>query len=520
MATKPGRTKVKGSVEVAAPKIYAKLLAKIRRRTSSVAGRSLDEEADADRGRVLFSAPFRRLQNKAQVFSLEPNAAVRTRLTHSLEVSSIGGYVAQQAIAAFNQQERDDLGLTGRERPFITFVETACLLHDLGNPPFGHFGEITICDWFQKNAGELKPDVAGSAERLWDKNYADFTNFDGNPQGFRIATRLQAAQSNDLYGLNLTATTLAATLKYPWSSEKIHERQRKKAGYFQSELEVIDWIRQGLELEESCRHPLAFLMEAADDIAYCVSDIEDGIEKGLISAQNFARQIKDSIATSARSIKTLHQAKADLDKILEALTLLENPLFKDGTKDIQRFIPMQDFRAAIIRLLTREAGSVFRDTHEEVLKGTARPLLADCAILSTLKTFAGTSLYSSAIVRNREITAHAVISGLLDAYKPVMKCDRDRFDLFLSDKTRDSSNRPITRESSLLSWVSRKYLSVYQETVGRFDMDPKNDSVTKKVLERIYRVRLIIDHIGGMTDEFALQCFQLINGVYVHNYRN
>jgi dGTPase len=123
-------------------KPYDDLISGVRHRTSRVKDRTLEEEADADRGRVLFCAPFRRLQNKAQVFSLESNAAVRSRLTHSLEVSSIGRLVAQQAIKMFSPEELDALGITGKERPLLTFVETACLLHDLGNPPFGHFGEI------------------------------------------------------------------------------------------------------------------------------------------------------------------------------------------------------------------------------------------------------------------------------------------------------------------------------------------------------------------------------------------
>jgi len=137
-----------------------------------VPNRNLEEEADADRGRVLFSAPFRRLQNKAQVFSLESNAAIRSRLTHSLEVSSIGRFVAQQALKAFSETEKKRLGIDDKERPILTFVETACLLHDLGNPPFGHFGEIAISDWFHIKESELKPDgIAGATEQNWDKCY-------------------------------------------------------------------------------------------------------------------------------------------------------------------------------------------------------------------------------------------------------------------------------------------------------------------------------------------------------------
>jgi len=120
-----------------APRPYERFLTKTRAAPSKVQNRTLEEEADSDRGRVFFSAPFRRMQNKAQVFALESNASVRSRLTHCIEVSSIGTYIAQQIVSLLGQQNRlAELGLAGAERAFIQFVETACLLHDIGNPPF------------------------------------------------------------------------------------------------------------------------------------------------------------------------------------------------------------------------------------------------------------------------------------------------------------------------------------------------------------------------------------------------
>jgi dGTPase len=225
-------------------KPYERLLSGRRQRPSRVKGRTLEEEADADRGRILFCAPFRRLQNKAQVFSLETNAAVRSRLTHSLEVSSIGRYVGQQALKAFTDGELAELGLIDKQRAFITFVETACLLHDLGNPPFGHFGEIAISDWFHLQASALKPSgIGGDKLHQWEKYYADFQHFDGNPQGFRICTKLQPPETGDLFGLNLTATTLASTVKYPWASDCVDSRT-KKPGFFHTEQGAIKWIRE------------------------------------------------------------------------------------------------------------------------------------------------------------------------------------------------------------------------------------------------------------------------------------
>lgn len=513
-------------------KPYHQLLQAARHRPTRVKGRSLEEEADADRGRVLFSAPFRRLQNKAQVFSLETNAAVRSRLTHSLEVSSIGRYIAQQAIKAFTQKELDERGIAGNERSFITFVETACLMHDLGNPPFGHFGEIAISDWFHLETDHLRPkDIGGSALQLWATHSIDFRHYDGNPQGFRIATRLQAQETSDLNGLNLTATTLASTLKYPWpsaligTSNKYGKSVRKKQGYFGTEKDVFFWIKDCLGLDEECRHPLAFLMEAADDIAYCVSDIEDGIEKGLITAREFSDYITAKAASSKLFGDEDDQNDSDAIAIKRALDRLRNPGFQrpEDNKVVERLTPMWDFRSGIIRFFTRRAGLAFQRNQDQILKGSTGPLLGDGAaspLLETLKSFAESFLYSSSIVRHREITAHAVLSGLLSAYSSLMECDRDRFSYSLSGKHRDNKGRPITRETSLVTHIAKKYLAVYQEAVDRSDQEYKNDVGAALVMERIHRIQLIIDHITGMTDEFALQSFQLFSGIHVNPYRS
>jgi dGTPase len=470
---------------------------------------------------VLFSAPFRRLQNKAQVFSLESNAAVRSRLTHSLEVSSIGRFVAQQAIKAFSASELETLGIAGKERPLITFVETACLLHDIGNPPFGHFGEIAISDWFHSN--EVKPgDLGGVIKQKWDKYFADFRHFDGNPQGFRITTKLQPPETDDLCGLNLTATTLAATLKYPWTSESVGDG-RKKAGYFHTENDVVEWIRETLEMEPEARHPLVYLMEAADDIAYCVSDIEDGIEKGLIRGREFAEYMTDQLDKSKFFAVTKSDRAKDAGDLSEALTLLKKPERNLDSVYVTRLTPMQDFRSAVIRLLGSQAGATFKSSQKSILEGKAHALLKngdETPLLRALKDFAASSLYSSAIVRNREITAQAVLWGLLDAYRPLMQCERERFHKALAGEHQDDEGRPIARDRSLISRIPQKYLAVYHDAVRRMEKEPKIKSGLVAVLERILRMRLVVDHIGGMTDEFALQTFQLVSGAHINPYRN
>jgi dGTPase len=508
---------------------YERLLSCTRRRPSKVIGRNLEEEADADRGRVLFSAPFRRLQNKAQVFSLETNAAVRSRLTHSLEVSSIGRYVAQQALRAFPETDLQRLGVVGRERPLITFVETACLLHDLGNPPFGHCGEITISDWFHLNADDLRPaEIGGEVLALWEKFYRDFQCFDGNPQGLRIAARLQASETRDLFGLNLTATTLASTLKYPWASNELGLNSgRKKCGYFQTELEVVSWLRDQFGLAPSTRHPLVFLMEAADDIAYCISDIEDGIEKALVFAPEFASYMRDAIKAPEFEGLMLDPSsdEKDVRDIEKALTRLENPRFKRKSDDaeVTRLTAIQDLRSGVIRLLARRAGDAFHRRQADILDGDNNPLLGPSpgkhTLLDCLKDFAATRLYSSAIVRHRELTAHAVLVGLLDAYKPLMTCDRSRFELVRGGKRKDADGRPIGRESSLMSRFAAKFVAVYQESVATSTSGSEHATGIDKVMERIHRIRLIVDHLGSMTDEYALQSYQLISGTQTNPLR-
>ena len=508
---------------------YDRLISAARHRPSRVKNRTLEEEADADRGRVLFCAPFRRLQNKAQVFSLESNAAVRSRLTHSLEVSSIGRFVAQQAVKAFPSADLKRLGLEGKERPLLTFVETACLLHDLGNPPFGHFGEIAISDWFHLKRTSVLPDAIGGITRQrWDKYYADFIHFDGNPQGLRIATKLQPSEAGDLCGLNLTATTLAATVKYPWTADLVGQpvepngESRKKAGYFQTEQPIVDWLCAALVVRAGARHPLVYSMEAADDIAYCVSDIEDGIEKGLITGAEFAKYMLDYVEDSTPFKKNRRTRDKDVEDILKSLGTLRKKVHSNdegnSLQSLASMSGMNDFRSAAIRYLARHAGIVFRERQDRILEGEYFALLRDCEaspLIRGLKDFASSFLYDSRTVRSREITAQAVLCGLLDAYLPLMSCDKSRFDAALNGEHQDESGRPIARESSLASRIAPKYLVVYREEVRQTGLLLKNDPGAAKVMERIHRLRLLVDYISGMTDGFALQCFHLISGVQI-----
>ena len=231
-------------------------------------------EFEADYDRIVGSSSVRRLQDKAQVFPLQKNDFVRTRLTHSMEVSAVARSLGK-TIGLF--LEKEDGFKRDKTEKLMGMLQTAGLIHDLGNPPFGHYGETAIRNWYierilQKSTEEIKKEGLEQEE-------ADFYYFDGNVQNLRIVTKLQTM--NDEYGANFTYGTLAAIIKYPYSSTNF-ERKDKKFGYFKSEEDIIKRIREKTGLEEGIRHPATYLLEAADDIVYIGDDIEDGVKKGYI----------------------------------------------------------------------------------------------------------------------------------------------------------------------------------------------------------------------------------------------
>ena len=208
---------------------YKNKLSSERNRLSTVKRIRNIDNFYSDRSRILYCSSFRRLQQKAQVFSLEPNASVRTRLTHSLEVSDIGRTLSNQIAYKLNRKSY----LPDTYIPIlVTIVENACLLHDIGNPPFGHFGESAIRDWAKLRAWNALPENLSKTTRL-ELLMCDFYEFDGNPQGFRTITKLHT--DYDKYRLNLTYATLLCALKYSRAAgEASGSGILKKAGYFQS----------------------------------------------------------------------------------------------------------------------------------------------------------------------------------------------------------------------------------------------------------------------------------------------
>jgi dGTPase len=252
-------------------------------------------------------------------------------------------------------------------------------------------------------------------------------------------------------------------------------------------------------------------MEAADDIAYCLSDIEDGIERGLVEPRDFAKHVR------AR-IKSLGAPSDDTQNIVKALDEVADSGTGPTAAQPKRLAFMQDLRSAVIRLFAHNAGASFRAQHTKILAGEALPLLGDgkdASVLGVLKKFADTALYRSNIVRSREVTAHAVIFGLLDAYRPLMDCTQARFEGAIDGIRRDENGGLMVQESGLIARLPPKYLAVYREFLRREGTGGGPEGGERKVTERILRMRVIVDHISGMTDAHALRSLRLFTGVEV-----
>jgi dGTPase len=232
---------------------------------------------------ILFSEPFRRLHDKTQVFPLPEDDHVSTRLTHSLEVASVGRSLGRLTGHLLRERFGDAMDLSPAD--LGDHVSAGCLAHDIGNPPFGHAGEKAIRSWFKSKDGAPWFAALDSAQRL------DFLHFNGNAQGFRVLTHL--ARGDRAGGLQLTASTLAAMLKYPWLNGTAG-RYEAKFGAFQSEIDQLRWVAQETDLPQveggSCwaRHPLAYLVEAADDMAYLTRDLEDGLRLRLVDYEDYS----------------------------------------------------------------------------------------------------------------------------------------------------------------------------------------------------------------------------------------
>jgi dGTPase len=366
-------------------------------------------EFQRDCDRIIFSAPFRRLQDKTQVQPMAEDDYVRTRLTHSIEVASVGRSLGFLVGEGLIKNGRDLGGLSATELGDI--VQAACLAHDIGNPPFGHSGETVLQDWFKEMASE-KDLFAG----LSLDESQDFFCFDGNAQGFRLLTRLEMYR--DKGGMQLTSAVLGAFLKYPRLCPGVRKLPNgqpapiagHKQGVFQSEAKILAEIVQILGLPKLegegspqetpswVRHPLAYLMEAADDICYSIIDLEDGYNGGYLDFDDVVDLLQPLSKPSVRSKDGANIASS---------TAFGAPLSR-----------LHLLRAKAIHALILEVVDIFLHRELELLAGTvSSPLLffsTKNQTLEEIRSFSKARLYQHPQVQSKELAGFAIIKGLLD----------------------------------------------------------------------------------------------------------
>ena len=354
----------------------------------------LDFEKDYDR--VIFSSEFRSLQDKTQVIPLSQTDFVHTRLTHSLEVSVVGRSLGRLVGKKLLEKHPHLQNVHGYQaNDFGAIVAAAALAHDIGNPPFGHSGEKAMGEFFKTGAGSQYKN------QLTEKEYQDLCDFEGNANGFKILTESRDGRDG---GLRLSYATLGAFTKYPKESlpkKPTNHIADKKYGFFQSEKEAFIDIATDLGLQKRsnnhlsfARHPLAFLVEAADDICYTIIDFEDGINLGLIQ-EEFALEY--------------------LSKIIRETIRPENYYALSTKEDRIGYL-----RALAIGTLINEAVAIFMNHEEAILNGTFNGALLDKskyeAQIKDIIKISVENIYQSTEVVDKEIAGYGVINTLLSTY--------------------------------------------------------------------------------------------------------
>ena len=456
---------------------WNKLLNSERPRRSSNPDGEHRIQFERDFDRAIFSTPLKRLQDKAQVFPLEPHDAVRTRLTHSLEVSAVArglGIAISQWLLEKKYIE------PGMERSIEAIAATCGLIHDLGNPPFGHSGEDAIHYWFKNRFGE-----SGLRDILKDDQLIqDFLKFDGNAQSLRLVSKLQILA--DFKGLNLTFGTLSASCKYVSPShnsgdEKDHAKS--KPGYFASENDLVKQVREKTGTGEA-RNPITFLVEAADDIVYSVADVEDAIKKGVLAW----REVQDSLKDSLSEI-CVEDSIAGMDRILKG----EEGRIPEGLPDDVR---ASAFRTSVIGIMVKSTIKEFQGRYDLIMKGLYRSeLVKDCTawpLIEKLKGLGKARVYCTPSNLKLELMGRHVISDLMDVFWEGAR-----------ELSVDDVPQTKTFPGKIGALLSNNYRRAFRHSMETMQELP----------EQYHRLQLVTDYVCGMTDTFAKHLHaELMNG--------
>jgi dGTPase len=428
-----------------------------------------------DFDRLIFSSAFRRLQNKTQVFPLPGTAFVHNRLTHSLEVASVGRslgkMIGERISTSFKSSNEEAYEFYRYE--LANVIAAGCLAHDIGNPAFGHSGEKAISAYFIENAA-TKIDGKELQSFFAEKEWCDLTSFEGNANAVRILTHSLRGRFRG--GFGLTYTTIASILKYPCESVAVDKsyKHRKKYGFFQTEKETVQKIAQELGMiEESAapfiykRHPFVYMVEAADDICYSIVDMEDAHRLGIL-------QKKEVVDAFTVLIEKINRRGETVDKVLKHYNDITD------TNEAIAFI-----RAKVINLLANEAVDVFCDNQQQILEGSFNDTLIDniekrTTALKTIQEISVKKIYGHDTVIQIEIAGYNVMSELLQLFIPAL----------LKEK-------PSHKEEKVLKLFPYQFTQ-FEETTSKYE-----------------KVMSALDYLSGMTDEYATEIYRRLKGIAI-----
>ena len=411
-------------------------------------------EFQRDYDRLIFSSPFRRLQNKTQVFPLPGSIFVHNRLTHSLEVASVGRSLGN--MVSFMLEKKDV------QHPLLpeigAVVSASCLAHDLGNPPFGHSGEDAIKEFFKNGEGKML------IANLDEPEKTDFTTFDGNANAFRMLSHQFNGRREGGYAL--TYTMLASIVKYPY--ESVAAGKKDKFGFFQSEKEIFRTIAGELGLDNTApeplkyvRHPLVYLVEAADDICYQIMDFEDAHKLKILPY---------------KEIKNLYLNFYDKEKDSSALEGIHKTL-KEVTDPNEQIAYL---RAGVISLLVKDCLSVFENNYDQIMTGNFEGSLIKkispvaLAAMNEVTDISVKRIYAYPSVIEIELAGYKIITTLLQHF-----------------------TNAVLNESH----YGKKLLKLFPQQF----VSSKNDTYSQ--------IQSVVDFVSGMTDVYALDLYRKITGI-------
>lgn len=495
---------------------------------------------EKDFDQITFSYPFRRLQDKTQVIPFPKFDFVHTRLTHSLEVASVGrsfGKLAAELIfKELDKKTIDELNICHSD--IGALIAASCLAHDIGNPPFGHSGEDSISHYFIQNDYNFKPDFIKENGKYYTENYfyekeertqiknevpleealtsikryKDLSNFEGNANGFRIITQ------NCDRGINPTLALLGTFTKYPRESyleknpfdgiEKSKTpKSQTKYGFFQEQKKLFEFVAnelglikvKGIGKNDSAyyRHPLAFLMEASDDIAYGMIDFEDGCRLGLIDFDkkysNISLRNKENKKKTVNINKSPKEILIEIAELDEAFSLKKLNSFSDFKQQISYL------RSKVINVIIHQCFDVFKKEYEKIMTGIFDKALIDC-------------IENDSIKENLDLMG-TLVRKYVYQYSPVLESEASGFEVMehLINSFAITSNicyscgeEETAREKKMRSLLPDEFQPENEKEIQSLSDDEKYERVLK-----------VLDYISGMTDKYAVSLYRKIKGIEI-----